>query len=190
MSSTSKIGRFFVLSAPSGAGKTTLVNRLLKDIPHVECSISCTTRKPRQGEVDGVDYYFISTEKFQTMIGLGEFFEYEEVHGYFYGTPKGPLMERRQQGQDTILDLDTRGALSVKKSFPDSLTIFLMPPSLEVLEERLRKRQTENEASLQRRLKDAQDQLLEKEKFDRVVINDKIDRAYEEVKNIILNSLQ
>ncbi len=188
MPSTPKKGRFFVLSAPSGAGKTTLVNRLLKDIPDIECSISCTTRKPRAGEREGVDYYFVGEEKFRDMIAAGEFFEYEDVHGYFYGTPKAPLMKRRDAGLDTVLDVDTRGALSVKKAFPDSLTVFLMPPSLEALEERLRRRQTENEASLKRRLKDAQEQLLEKDHFDRVVINDDIERAYAEVRDIILSS--
>lgn len=189
MSNKASTGRLFVLSAPSGAGKTTLVNRLLKDVPQIECSISCTTRKPRPGEKEGVEYYFVTSEKFQEMIRAGEFFEYEEVHGYFYGTPKAPLMERRNQGLDTVLDVDTRGALSVKKAFPDSLTIFLMPPSIEVLEERLRRRQTESESSLQRRLQDAKDQLLEKENFDYVVINDDIERAYQEVLNILLNNI-
>ncbi len=189
MSNKLKVGRLFVLSAPSGAGKTTLVNRLLKDVPQIECSVSCTTRKPRAGEKEGVEYYFVNPEKFEEMKQSGEFFEYEKVHGYFYGTPKAPLMERRNKGFNTVLDVDTRGALSVKKAFPDSLTIFLMPPSIEVLEARLRNRQTENEESLQRRLQDAKDQLLEKDKFDYVVINDDIERAYQEVLNILLNNI-
>ncbi len=183
------LGRFFAISAPSGAGKTTLVNRLLKEFPDIGRSISCTTRKPRLGEKDGVDYFFIDKEKFQDMIRKDLFFEWEEVHGACYGTPKGPLLKRRDQGQHTILDIDTRGGLTIKKAFPDSCIIFLLPPSLKDLETRLRGRKTDPEEAIQRRLEDARTQIAERSKFDYVVINDDLDRAYNKIRKIIYDSI-
>lgn len=182
-------GRFFVLSAPSGAGKTTLINRLLVEFPDMERSVSCTTRKPRVEEREGVDYHFVGEGLFREMIGKDLFFEWEKVHGAYYGTPKGPLLKRRSEGKDTILDIDTRGALNLKKSFGDAILIFLMPPSLDALEKRLRHRKTETEESIQRRLEDARSQIAEKEKFDYVIINDDIHRAYEAIKTIIKGDL-
>ena len=183
-------GRFFTISAPSGTGKTTLVVRLLKEFPNLKRSISCTTRPPRPGEKEGVDYYFLDRETFEKMLKKDSFFEHEEVHGAFYGTPKAPILQRRAEGLDTILDIDTRGAQNLKKAFPDTCSIFLMPPSLEVLEERLRKRQTEEESSLQRRLQDARSQMDEHDKFDYVIMNDDVDRAYEQLRKIILKKIK
>ncbi len=119
------------------------------------------------------------------MVNQGEFFEWEEVHGDFYGTPKGPLILRREQGKDTILDIDMRGALNLKRAYPDSHLIFLLPPSLEALEKRLRSRKTEGEAALQRRLENARREIAEKDNFDYVIMNDDIDRAYNELRRII-----
>lgn len=179
-------GRFFTLSAPSGTGKTTLVKRLLDEFPEIGRSISCTTRPPRAGEKDGRDYHFVDQKKFQQMVEESRFFEWEEVHGSFYGTPKEHLIGRRREGRDTILDIDTRGALAIKREFPDSCLIFLMPPSLTALEERLRVRRTEGEGSLKRRLEDARREIAEKDKFDYVIINDDLDRAFEELRRVIL----
>ena len=179
-------GKFFTLSAPSGTGKTTLLMRVLREFPDLERSVSCTTRPPRPGEKDGVSYRFVDEKTFREMIQNDGFFEWEEVHGHFYGTPKAPLIARREKGRDTILDIDTRGAMSVKKSYPDSCAIFLMPPSIEVLEQRLRARQTESEASLARRLNNARMEMNEKNKFDYVIVNDELDRAFEEMKRLIV----
>jgi guanylate kinase len=180
-----KYGRFFVLSAPSGAGKTTLLNRLLADFPELGISVSCTTRTPRPGEKDGVDYRFIDEQRFREMVEAGDFFEWEEVHGAFYGTPKAPIMERRAAGLDTVFDLDTRGALNFKLAYPESFIIFVAPPSLEELEKRLRRRHTEAEESLKRRLENARREISEKDRFDCVIINDDLERAYAELKSVI-----
>ncbi len=185
-SSQKGLGRFFTISAPSGTGKTTLVVRLLKEFSNLKRSISCTTRPPRPGEKEAIDYYFLNRNAFEALLKQDSFFEHEEVHGAFYGTPKAPILQRRAEGLDTILDIDTRGAQNLKKSFPDTCLIFLMPPSLEVLEERLRKRKTEAENSLQRRLQDARSQIAEKDKFDYVIINDDVDQTYKKLREIIL----
>ncbi|MBI3541045.1 MAG: guanylate kinase [Deltaproteobacteria bacterium] len=177
---------FFAISAPSGTGKTTIVQRLLKEFPQIDRSVSCTTRVPRAGEVDHVDYHFIDEAKFRQMVDHREFFEWEEVHGALYGTPKAPLLERRRKGQDTILDIDTRGAINLKRDYPDSCLVFLMPPSLEELEKRLRQRQTEAESALKRRLENARREMAEHGPFDFVVVNDDIERAYQEVRGILL----
>lgn len=179
-------GRFFVISAPSGTGKTTIVQRLLKEFPDLHRSISCTTRAKRPGEKNGQDYLFVDENSFREMVNCGDFFEWEEVHGALYGTPKGALLKAREGGGDTVLDIDTRGALNLKKSFPDSCLIFLLPPSLQVLEERLRSRQTEEAVSMKRRLENARREMGEKKNFNYVIINDDLNRAYEEVRDIIL----
>lgn len=182
---SSKPGRIFVVSAPSGAGKTTLLNRLLSDFPDLRRSVSCTTRPPRSGEKGGTDYLFIDEHAFRDMVKRDLFFEWEEVHSHFYGTPKGPLIQRWEQGLDTVLDIDTRGAMSLKRAYPDACLIFLMPPSLEALETRLKGRQTEGRETLKRRLENARREMAEKDRFDYVIINDDIDRAYSELKKII-----
>ena len=181
------LGQFFTVSAPSGTGKTTLLRRLLSELPELKLSISCTTRSPRPGEKDGVDYHFVPEKEFREMISRGEFFEWEEVHGAHYGTPKHLILDRRLHGLDTILDIDVKGALNLKKAFPESCAIFLLPPSLGVLEERLRSRNTENQETLTRRLENAKREMGEKDRFDYVIINDEVDRAYDEMKRIVLD---
>lgn len=155
-------------------------------MPTLGRSVSCTTRPPRAGEKDGVDYHFIDEAAFRRMVQEDRFFEWEEVHGSLYGTPKDLLLKRRREGKDTVLDIDTRGALNLKKAFPDSCLIFLLPPSLTALEERLRRRRTEEEVSLKRRMENARREIAEKDKFDYIVINDDLDRAYDEVWKTIL----
>ncbi len=173
------------MSAPSGAGKTTLLNRLLADFPDIARSVSCTTRAPRAGEQAGVDYVFIDEKTFRDMAQNDLFFEWEEVHSSFYGTPKGPLIERRAQGRDTVLDIDTRGAMSLRRAYPDACLIFLKPPSIEALETRLKARRTEAPEALKRRLENARREMAEQDRFDYVIINDNIDRAYQELRNIV-----
>ncbi len=185
-----RLGQFFVVSAPSGAGKTTLVNNLLRDFPDLVRSVSWTTRPQRPGETDDLDYHFTDEASFRERVRKNYFFEWEEVHGSFYGTPLPPLLECRQKGGDVILDIDTRGALNLKKAFPESCLIFLKPPSLEVLEKRLRDRHTEPEEAIRRRIENARRELKEKDKFDYVMVNDKLDRAYEELKKIVLQVRQ
>ncbi len=188
MSSPYRPGRYFVLSAPSGAGKTTLSNRLFADFPDIGASVSCTTRPPRAGERNGIDYHFIDDALFRRRMDEGLFFEWEEVHGFLYGTPKEELLDRRARGEDTILDIDVKGALSIKKAFPESLLIFVMPPSLEDLEKRLMARKTEGEETLKRRLENAKREMAERDKFDYIIVNDDLDRAYDELKSILLKN--
>lgn len=182
-----RAGLFIVISAASGTGKTTLVKRLLEEMPDLSLSISCTTRPKRPGEKSGVDYYFIDRSSFLEKIKQDEFFEYEEVHGSYYGTPKAPLMKNRRMGIDTLFDVDTRGALNIKKQFPDSVLIFLLPPSFETLTERLKQRHTEDERALKRRINEGKQQIAQKDKFDYNVVNDNVDRAFTELKGIILS---
>lgn len=179
-------GRFFVISAASGTGKTTLVKRLLQEVPDLKLSVSCTTRPRRPGETEGFDYHFIDQTTFQEMVKRQEFFEWEEVHGSCYGTPKA-FMESRRRGIDTLFDVDTRGAQNIKKKFPDSVLIFLLPPSVEVLTERLKQRHTEDAQALQRRIEEGKQQMDQKDKFDYTVVNDNVDRAFNELKGIILS---
>ena len=178
-------GRFFTISAPSGTGKTTIIQKVLPSFPDIKESISCTTRAPRPGERDGVDYYFVDEKTFEDMVTRGELFEWAKVHGAYYGTPKTPLLKRRQEGKDTFLDVDTQGAFNLKRAYPDTCALFLMPPSLEDLEKRLRSRKTESEKSLRIRLENARREIGEKDQFDYVIINDSVDRAVGEITRIL-----
>lgn len=182
---SSKQGKFFVISAPSGTGKTTVVKRILKEVPDCVRSVSMTTRKRRQDEQEGIDYRFVDPETFRKKIDEGDFFEWEEVHGHLYGTPRSLLEEARLQGKSVILDIDVRGALSVKRAYPDSCLIFLKPPSKEVLERRLKGRKTEQEEALRARLKAAERELEEQKNFDYVIINDDLEKAIGEVRKLI-----
>ena len=186
MSPSSLPGKLFVISAPSGTGKTTIVRRILQKFPQCIRSISATTRKPRPAERDGIDYHFLSEAEFRRKIAAGEFFEWEEVHGALYGTPKSSIEVARHGDKDLILDIDTRGALSIQKAYGKaSCLIFLKPPAQEILEQRLRQRRTEEETSLKKRLEAAQRELAEQNKFDYVIINDDLERAVQEVAAVI-----
>ncbi len=180
-----KKGNLYILSAPSGTGKTTVLRRLLELKPELKVSVSCTIRKPRIGEKDGVDYHFVSRAQFEEMLASGEFVEWAEVHGQLYGTKKAPLETWRAMGDDVILDIDTQGAAAVKQYDPEAVLIFLAPPSLEALESRLRGRGTEATDDLQRRLQSAKQELAEQSKYDVVIINDTVDEAAKEIANII-----
>ena len=166
------------LTAPSGAGKTTIARRLLAERDDLRFSVSATTRPPREGEVDGVHYHFVSADRFREMIAGGELLEYEEVYpDRFYGTLVGEV-ERVMESQSVLLDVDVKGALRVKKLFGDqALTLFVAPPSIEELGERLRARGTETDETLAVRLTRAEEELTYSERFDAVIVNDDLEAA-------------
>ena len=172
-------GIALVLSAPSGAGKTTLVQRLLRAFPLLGYSVSCTTRQPRQGEVDGKDYIFISREEFEQRRAEGYFAEWAEVHGNFYGTPLAPVKEKLRLGQDLIFDIDVQGAAQLKLSLEEAAFAFILPPSLHELENRLRGRGQDDEPTIARRLVNAQSEILQARWYDSVIVNDNLDLAYD-----------
>lgn len=179
-------GRLFVFSAPSGAGKSTILGRLSKLFPNSVYSISHTTRSPRKGEVDGKDYFFVSKERFLQMIEEGKFLEWEEILGNLYGTSREFIEEALDRNQDVFMDIDVKGAKNIKNKFPKAILIFIKPPSLEELKRRLEKRGTEPEEVIRKRLSLAEEELKEADRFDYVVINEDLDQAINEIAGIIL----
>lgn len=178
-------GLLILISGPSGTGKGTVCDLLRQKHPEISYSISATTRQPRPGEQDGVNYYFYTKEKFREMIDQGQLLEWAEVYGNFYGTPKQKVLDRLEAGEDILLEIDTQGALNVMKVMPEGLFIFLLPPSLEELAARLKGRGTETEESLHRRLGAAVDEIKLSTKYRYVVVNDKVEDAQETIANII-----
>ena len=178
-------GLLIVVSGASGTGKGTVCKKLLADLPEVAYSISATTRKPRAGEIDGREYYFLSVEEFKAWIAEEKFLEYAEVYGNFYGTPLSKIEERLNRGEDVLLEIDIQGALNVKKKFPEGVYIFLLPPSLEELKRRIEGRGTETPESLSRRLKNAVAEIKIGLEYDYVVVNDSIDAAAAQIKAIL-----
>lgn len=180
-----KKGLLIVISGPSGAGKGTVYNEVLIRRPEINRSISVTTRAPRTGEVDGVHYYFKTEEEYQRMIAAGEFLETAAVYNNFYGTPKKPVYEKLALGQDVMFEIDTLGAKQIKKMYPESITIFIIPPSFEILEKRLRDRGTDSESSIRRRLASAKSELEKYKQYDYIVFNDDLETAISQVLAII-----
>ena len=178
-------GLLILISGPSGTGKGTVCDLLRQKHPEISYSISATTRQPRPGEQDGVNYYFYTKEKFREMIDQGQLLEWAEVYGNFYGTPKQKVLDRLDAGEDILLEIDTQGALNVMKVMPEGLFIFLLPPSLEELAARLKGRGTETEESLHRRLGAAVDEIKLATKYRYVVVNDKVEDAEDTIANII-----
>jgi len=174
-------GTLLIVTAPSGAGKTTLVRLLLEREPKVQLSVSCTTRKPREGEVDGRDYRFIDAASFRAMRERGEFLESAEVHGNYYGTSRVWLEERMKAGHDVLLEIDWQGARQVRGAFPGAVGIFVMPPSLAELERRLRFRGKDSEDVIQHRLANAVDEMRHVAEFDYVIINNELNLALEDL---------
>lgn len=181
-----KTGKLFVLSGPSGVGKGTLRQHALNNAPNLKYSISCTTRKPREGETDGVEYRFISHSQFQEYISRELFLEYAHVHEDYYGTLKADVMNDLESGHDVLLEIDVQGALQVKEKMPEAVLIFVAPPSVEVLTQRLTGRGTENAESLNVRLNNAIGELSYKDRYDYVIVNDDLESACEELRKIIL----
>ena len=179
-------GLLIVVSGPSGAGKDTIVNRVVEDMKDTKISVSMTSRAPRGKEVEGVDYYFVSKEEFEESIKNDEFLEYAIVHNnQYYGTPKAKLEEQINKGKNVILVIDIQGALKVKEIVKEALFIFIMPPSMEELKERLIKRNTETKDKILERFKTAYNEINEFTKYNYVVVNDKVDKAVDKVKSII-----
>ena len=179
------MGILFIITGPSGAGKTSILRKVMEDVDNLEFSVSYTTRPKRPGEVEGKDYFFISEEEFKNMIENGNFLEWAIVHGYYYGTSKSFIDERLKRGIDLILDIDVQGALNVKRMDFDMVTIFIAPPSFEDLEKRLRRRKTDSENDLKRRLKDAEWELSKIGEFEYLIVNDSLERSAEKLKAII-----
>jgi guanylate kinase len=174
-----------VLSAPSGAGKTTLANLLRSRNPNVAFSVSATTRPPRPYEVDGTHYHFVDRDAFVRMLGAGELIEWAEVHGNFYGTPLENVRRARAAGQHLLLDIDVQGARQIRARLPEALLVFVLPPSGAALVERLRGRGTEDAAVLRRRLVNAEDEIRAAPEFDFLVVNDRLERAAEDLERIM-----
>lgn len=173
------------MSGPSGTGKGTVCKELLAKLPKMAYSISATTRQPREGELDGVNYYFLTREKFTQMIEEGGFLEWAEVYGNYYGTPLPMIRKKLDAGQDILLEIDTQGALHVMEKCPEGIFIFLLPPSIKELEQRIRGRGTETEESLQRRLGAAKEEIQVGRKYQYVVVNDRVNLAVERIVGIL-----
>jgi len=183
--------RLFIVSAPSGCGKTTLCNRLLDEMPGLANSISMTTRPPRPGEKDGFDYHFVSDAFFRSMAKRDGFLEYEENFGHLYGTPKAFIKNNLKSGRSVLLSIDVKGAMKVKKSFPEeSVLIFILPPSISALKKRLRTRNSDDTKAISERLGLARIELSYKNKYDFRIVNDRLDKAYRKLKNTIISQLQ
>ena len=178
--------QLLILSSPSGGGKSTVAKHILKLFPDFKLSVSATTRNKRPGEEQGKDYYYMTREEFKRNIEMGNFIEYEEIFGNLYGTLKSEIEKSIENGDKLIFDIDVKGALSIKKLFPDkSLLIFFIPPSLEILEQRLRGRKTEKEEQIRTRLARAKMEIGQKDKFDYVIVNNKLPQTFAETEKIV-----
>ena len=178
-------GKLFILSGPSGAGKGTICKELLAQTD-LELSVSMTTRQPREGEIHGVHYYFVTEEEFVTRFGADGFLEHAEVYGRRYGTPKEPVIDKLKQGIDVILEIDIQGALKVKENYPDGVFIFILPPSMAELRKRLTGRGTETAEAIEMRLGETLKELSFIEKYDYCVVNGELDEAVARVKAIVI----
>lgn len=178
-------GRLVVISAPSGSGKTTIAREIMKRNTDLAFSVSATTRKKRAGEVEGKDYYFLDEGEFSRKVAAGEFVEWEEVYGDRYGTLKSEVERLLQEGRAILFDVDVKGALSIKRRFPDALLLFIAPPGIASLRERLRARHTEDSNTIERRLARVPMELEAANQFDHRVVNDNLQDAIEEVQQLV-----
>ena len=179
-------GLLFIVSAPSGTGKTTLVERVVEQTPRLKMSRSYTSRPARQGEVDGVDYNFVTGDRFEAMMAAGEFLEWADVFGRLYGTSDADTRRALAAGEDLVLVIDVQGARQVRRRGVQTVTVFVMPPSYAVLEERLRRRSKDTEEAIQCRLKAAREEVASFEEYDFIVINDELDAAVDRLRGIVL----
>lgn len=178
--------KYIVFSAPSGGGKTTIARMLAKRHENISISISATTRKKRPLEEEGKDYYFLSKPEFNENIQNDNFLEYEEVHGDYYGTLINRVQDLVKQGLMVIFDIDVNGALSIKKKYPEAILIFIKPPSLEELKARLKKRKSESDEAINKRLSRIEFEYKKSEAFDHIIVNDNLNRTVEEIEKLIL----
>lgn len=178
-------GKLFIIAAPSGGGKTSLVRELLRRDPRLALSVSHTTRPPRPSEIDGQHYHFVSPAAFEEMVRAGEFLEYARVFDHYYGTHRDSVARRLGEGRDVILEIDWQGARQVRAVFPDCCLVFIIPPSLETLRARLVKRGQDSDAVVERRMRDARSEISHWAEFDRLVVNDDFGRALQELLAII-----
>jgi len=187
MISKNNMGRLYVFSAPSGAGKSTIINNLEKGMDSIAYSVSHTSRKPRGSEEEGVHYHFVEKDTFSRMIVDGQFVEWAEVYGNLYGTSFSSLDEQTAQGSDVLLDLDHQGAKNIRQHYEDSVLIYVLPPSLGVLEDRLRGRGTDDEKVMKKRLDEAVNEMKNCVWYDYIIINDDLEKAQEEARAIVLS---
>ena len=179
-------GKLYIISAPSGAGKTSLVNQLTADLDKLHVSISHTTRQQRPGEIDGRDYFFVSLDEFKNMLSGQAFLEYAQVFDNFYGTARQTVEDNLRQGIDVILEIDWQGAKQIREILSDSISIFILPPSTEILQQRLQNRGQDSEAIIQRRMRDAVTEISHFDEYDYLIVNDDFDEALTELKSIII----
>lgn len=178
-------GKLYIISGPSGAGKSTLLSEVLEMLDNNYFSVSATTRKPRPGEENGVNYFYISHDEFEAMIKREEFLEYAEYAGNYYGTPALPIIEQLERGKDIFLDIEVQGALQVRAKMPEAILIFAIPPSFSELEKRLRRRSTESEETIKKRLETAKIEYRKAHEYDYIVITDKPGDAAGEIISIV-----
>ena len=179
-------GNLFIISAPSGAGKTSLVQALLNINPQIGLSVSYTTREPRHGEHEGRDYHFVSREVFLDMMARGEFLESAEVYGNLYGTSQTWISNETEKGHDILLEIDWQGAAQVRRLFPECISIFILPPSLEALEQRLKGRGKDNDEVISKRMAAVREDVTHVAEFDYVIINDNLNEALRELNAVVL----
>lgn len=179
-------GLTFVICAPSGAGKSTLAKMLIKEFSALQFSISCTTRPMRPGEINGKDYFFIDRPEFEKKIKTNEFLEWAEVHGNFYGTPKTQVYNILSQGKNILFDIDIQGASNIKIHLPDSHFIFIIPPSFKELEKRLTARGQDDQQTIKKRIKNAENEIHQASWFDSLIINDDLDKAYDRLRSVYI----
>ena len=185
-----RTGRLIVFTGPSGVGKGTLLKALRDRYPNLKLSISATTRQPRPGEVDGKDYYFVSREQFQTMVENGDLLEWAEFAGNFYGTPKTAVQQHLDEGEWIILEIELEGARQVRHTFPQALQLFVLPPSLDELEQRIRQRGKDSEEAIVRRMARAQVEIDAAPEFDVQIVNDDLETALQQLETAILDTVE
>lgn len=179
-------GILYIVSAPSGAGKTTLCKQIVSSVPRIWHSVSFTTRRPRPGEEHGRDYFFVDETVFQGMIAQNEFLEYAHVYNHWYGTPRKPLVHKMDEGVDVLLEIDVQGALQIKKSFEDAISIFILPPSLDILRTRLLNRGSDSEEEIAHRMRKVKEEVLRFREYDYIVRNDDLTQSFHELESIFL----